>query len=175
MATKVCKKCGVDFNVRQMLDGKWKVLQRRNYCLDCSPFGTRPGRKSNGSQHPDGQSTCCTCLIKQDNTQFYMSRRDGNGEKKMRYECKSCLKKYFTERYIQTKVDAINLFGDKCHDCGITYPRQVYDFHHVDESTKLYDWRHMRQIAKEKREAELKKCVMLCANCHRIRHADEEV
>lgn len=72
------------------------------------------------------------------------------------------------ERRKQRKLEAVSLFGDKCHDCEGTYHPSVYDFHHLDPSVKekhpsvalsRLDWKE-----------ELEKCVMLCANCHRIRH-----
>lgn len=40
-----CRKCGSRFPVRMKIDGKYRVLRNRRYCLLCSPFGrhnTRP-------------------------------------------------------------------------------------------------------------------------------------
>jgi len=47
------------------------------------------------------------------------------------------------------------------------------DFHHADETTKVSE---VTKMAKENRKpssvlAEMKKCVLLCANCHRKVHA----
>jgi hypothetical protein len=44
----------------------------------------------------------------------------------------------------------------RCADCGQSHPATL-DFHHLDP-------------AKE----EIAKCVVLCANCHRIRHWNEK-
>ena len=64
----------------------------------------------------------------------------------------------------------IGLLGNRCEDCEEQYPDEVYDFHHVDPSRKeyavsrVYDRPHL--LFKE-----VMKCVLLCANCHRIRHS----
>lgn len=34
-----CKQCGNKFQNRVVIKGKVRVLNRRKYCLDCSPFG----------------------------------------------------------------------------------------------------------------------------------------
>ena len=58
-----------------------------------------------------------------------------------------------------------------CVDCGEDHPATL-DFHHLDPSTKE---RSLGDIAKygwsrKKALAEIAKCVILCANCHRTRH-----
>ncbi len=35
----ICKNCDKDFNSKVIIDGKERNLQRRKYCLNCSPFG----------------------------------------------------------------------------------------------------------------------------------------
>jgi hypothetical protein len=68
------------------------------------------------------------------------------------------------------KDQLIELLGGCCVDCKSTFPdnRNVYDFHHLDPDIKEglipfnSSWRKI--------VAEAGKCVLLCANCHRIRH-----
>jgi len=36
----VCRKCGTNFLTCKKIDGKWRNLSSRKYCLDCSPFGS---------------------------------------------------------------------------------------------------------------------------------------
>ena len=67
----------------------------------------------------------------------------------------------------------VDRFGDKCADCEQTYHQCVYQFHHVDGSKEANPSYIMRGPI-EKAEAEMAKCVMLCANCHMIRHHGEE-
>ena len=56
-----------------------------------------------------------------------------------------------------------------CVHCGIQYPPCAMDLHHIDPSTKLFEVVPQgRGIEALKEEA--KKCVPLCANCHRLFH-----
>ena len=61
-----------------------------------------------------------------------------------------------------------------CTNCGFSHPA-VLDFHHVDRTDK----KSVHQLAqngnyKSARE-EIKKCIVLCANCHRIHHHEERL
>ena len=66
-----------------------------------------------------------------------------------------------------------------CADCGQSFPIVCMDFHHLDETTKnpqLVKKRtkslkeYMCRYSYANIDAELNKCVVLCANCHRVRH-----
>lgn len=70
-------------------------------------------------------------------------------------------------RNIRRKREAVNHFGDRCHDCGGSYQDFQYDFHHLDPTKK--DVNPSKALANNN-WAELEKCVMVCANCHRARH-----
>lgn len=80
--------------------------------------------------------------------------------------------------YILAKKDC------PCTDCGQSFPPCVMDFHHLDEekksaSLKKRGQKHQSMLEEmskwsEKRiDAELENCVVLCANCHRIRHMSD--
>ena len=71
------------------------------------------------------------------------------------------------------KAEAVSKFGDKCADCGNTYPQCVYQFHHLDPSKKDVNPSYALTSPTRMWE-ELSKCVMLCANCHMIRHHGKE-
>jgi hypothetical protein len=60
-----------------------------------------------------------------------------------------------------------------CIDCLGTYPPCVMDFHHVRGERKFWIGRTRGRSIREV-QAEIEKCVLLCANCHRIRHASKE-
>lgn len=68
--------------------------------------------------------------------------------------------------------EAIDYLGGKCMRCGGVFPRCVYDFHHRDPATKIDSISNLLGKPKMLKE-ELKKCDLLCANCHRIRHFEE--
>ena len=108
---------------------------------------------------------CSTCSIPIDESNAYRK-----GKQRLQSQCKSCFNRYCVDRWKQLKVEAIESFGGKCFDCQGVFHYSVYDFHHLDENTKDFEWVKVRLFSKEKRELELSKCILLCANCHRIRH-----
>ena len=55
-----------------------------------------------------------------------------------------------------------------CCDCGQKFHPCVMDFHHVGEKSFAISEPQGRSI--EKIKLEIEKCVILCANCHRMRH-----
>jgi hypothetical protein len=68
------------------------------------------------------------------------------------------------------KQELVNRFGGKCTDCGGEFSAVVYDFHHTDPTEKDFNPSYIFKMNPQRAEEELKKCVMLCSNCHRIRH-----
>ena len=68
------------------------------------------------------------------------------------------------------KQQAVDYMGGKCADCSAAYPAAVYDFHHLNPAEKDMDPQKALRSSWDKAKVELDKCVLLCANCHRIRH-----
>lgn len=58
-----------------------------------------------------------------------------------------------------------------CTDCGISYPHYVMDFDHRPGEDKLFNLSDVgnRLCSKASMEAEMAKCDVVCANCHRVR------
>lgn len=73
----------------------------------------------------------------------------------------------------ERKQHLVDHFGNKCHDCGNSFPLCCYDFHHIDPSTKLFEIAPRLDGNLETIMEEVKKCIMICANCHRVRHYKE--
>jgi len=72
----------------------------------------------------------------------------------------------------ETKRRAVALLGGQCVGCGGTFPEPLFEFHHLDARTKEFAISHDGITRRWKKiEAELAKCVLLCANCHRETHA----
>lgn len=72
----------------------------------------------------------------------------------------------------ERKLRAVAYMGSTCHACGRDRPASLFEFHHWDASQKDFGLSESgipRSWAKT--VAELAKCVMLCANCHREVHA----
>lgn len=62
----------------------------------------------------------------------------------------------------------------KCTKCGFSHIAAL-DFHHKDPTTKLDSvHRFISNGQFAKAYEEIKKCVVLCANCHRIHHHEEK-
>lgn len=69
------------------------------------------------------------------------------------------------------KQEAVEYMGNKCFDCNTSFPLPAYDFHHLDPKEKEGNPSHFINKRSDIRwKEELSKCVLLCANCHRIRH-----
>lgn len=64
-----------------------------------------------------------------------------------------------------------------CSDCGFNFSEfpECCDFHHIDPSEKDFVIRIAVSYSIERALKEISKCVPLCANCHRIRHAKKKL
>lgn len=69
------------------------------------------------------------------------------------------------------KIRAINYLGGKCHKCGNSNIHTL-DFHHIDQKTKEFS---ISLVGLHRKwsiiEEEIKKCILLCRNCHMIEHS----
>lgn len=69
---------------------------------------------------------------------------------------------------------AVQYMGGKCMRCGYCKYPEVLEFHHKDPKKKEFNLglggltRSWARIKKE-----VKKCELLCANCHREIHVEE--
>ncbi len=160
----VCNLCGELFPKQIWIDGKRRHLNKRKYCLKCSPFGQRNSRKL---QRPLSAYTeekmCCRCNVWKPRDDFYIGRS----------WCKGCYIDYVREQNTLRKGRAVQVLGGKCLDCGWVGPLCTFDFHHRDPAEKEFIWSAVRRRKWEVIEAEINKCDLLCVNCHRTRHAIE--
>jgi len=63
----------------------------------------------------------------------------------------------------------------KCTKCGFSHPAAL-DFHHIDPSQKDRAVSYFHTQGQFKRAyQELEKCMVLCANCHRVHHYEEKM
>jgi len=111
---------------------------------------------------------CSKCQNFKDKSEFYIKNK-----KRLQSYCKSCFNKYIADRWKSRRIEAIAYKGNKCCDCLIKYDGTnacIFDFHHLNPKQKEFEWTKMRQINKNKLLLELNKTVLLCSNCHRLRH-----
>jgi hypothetical protein len=112
------------------------------------------------------------------------SRKDG-----LNHACRDCHREYVREHYRANK----RYYKDKakrgrdalyeasvqmvrkaksvpCADCGETYPYYVMDFDHV-RGTKVGEVSRLmqRRVSLDQLRKEIKKCDVVCSNCHRER------
>jgi len=61
----------------------------------------------------------------------------------------------------------------KCEKCGFSHPAAL-DFHHENPKEKEREVSHyVRNDQYKKAMEEVEKCIVLCSNCHRIYHYEE--
>lgn len=60
--------------------------------------------------------------------------------------------------------------GRKCSHCGIESKYPIYDLHHIDPTEKDFKISKGIYLKWESILEEIKKCELLCSNCHRIEH-----
>lgn len=114
-----------------------------------------------------GLKKCSKCKEIKKNNEFYKGFS----------RCKKCSDAISKNSTLKLKIKSVKYFENKCSDCEKTYHLNLFEFHHINNDrnggiklstmfNRHYKW--------EKIENELKKCVMLCVNCHRKRHFDEK-
>jgi len=97
-------------------------------------------------------------------------------QKARQYICNVCSTLTKKKKRHQGKLDAIEYLGGECRDCGKdNYHPSIYEFHHLDPRTKTANpSQYLEAFSRDKLFKELDKCVLLCANCHRLRHYEEK-
>jgi hypothetical protein len=94
----------------------------------------------------------------------------GEGRKKRRAENH---RKNVMMRRDKHKQQLIEHFGNKCFDCNATFLACCYDFHHKNPLEKKFEIAPRLDSKIETIMEEVSKCIMLCSNCHRVRHYKE--
>jgi hypothetical protein len=85
--------------------------------------------------------------------------------------CGPCHNAYTKRAGMERRLKAIEQLGGHCCICGYNqYPCSL-DFHHRDPKLKDTNYNAMRSWSWDRTLAELKKCTLLCKNCHAAVHA----
>lgn len=80
-------------------------------------------------------------------------------------------------KVIADTLQELHLYKEKhgCFDCRNRYPHYVLEFDHKPEFQKIdVVYRVLRNQGPEAAWAEVAKCDVLCANCHKIRTYQRE-
>ena len=128
-----------------------------------------------------GTKVCSRCKQEKPLDEFSLSRRTSR-----QAYCRLCANEVGRENYHANKERYFQLARDRdrrldelinsykaqpCADCGESYPPYVMDFDHgdgADKEEKISTMRR-RRMAFAKIIAEIEKCEVVCANCHRER------
>lgn len=115
---------------------------------------------------------CNKCGIEKNLTDF---ARNGRGYRTI---CKKCECERIKQKILITVV-YVQTLKTKCAKCGYDKDKSALDFHHVDESDKSFSIggfacsRIWSKKTKQLIDAEVNKCICLCANCHREEHSKQ--
>lgn len=106
------------------------------------------------------QPQCKTCVNK-DSVQWYQSNRDRHIQTAIRNN----------KEYVQRNLDFIRSVHLCCEQCGEDH-ESVLDFHHINPKTKDREvsWLLHSGCSLKRIQREIKKCSVLCSNCHRKEH-----
>lgn len=69
----------------------------------------------------------------------------------------------------RTKQRIVDAMGNKCSECGYSVCVDALELHHLDPAHKKFSFGGIRARPRSWNTIveELKKCIMVCANCHR--------
>ena len=129
-----------------------KTILRR--CKDCGEV--RPCKWSTTftqTGKPEYRARCRECSSKRLHQQRQTHRKILTG--------------YSLDRGYRLKTNCVFLLGGECSHCGYQKSLNALTFHHIDPTTKIGAigvMIHTRSWAAVLKE--LKKCVLLCFNCH---------
>lgn len=132
---------------------------------------------------------CSKCQKTRHIDMFALRKRSKSGKERTKSWCRECSYAYRREYYANSpkqkdQLKASNkqqkatisayletIKNKPCIDCGRKYPHYVMDFDHRERSTKVENVGTMRRngVSLETLRAEIEKCDLVCANCHRIR------
>jgi hypothetical protein len=128
---------------------------------------------------------CPQCGVKKKKEEFYSRPKYRDG---LSSYCKNCdrtyrklhykkNKKMYLKKSINNRKKTREWFVDymmdkECTECGESH-KACLDFHHVDPEEKELNVSDALLYSVSKVEKEIEKCIILCSNCHRKLHYEE--
>jgi hypothetical protein len=103
-----------------------------------------------------------------------LRKKEHDSDKQRVYRANQNIREKTKHRML--KVEAIKYKGSVCTSCNLAYDGtngMVFDFHHLDPSDKEHQIFKSKEKTLNAQKQELDKCVLLCANCHRVTHSEE--
>lgn len=149
---KTCTECGRRFPGSTRLEGREKPVSLRNRkkCLECQPFGTSPYARRYPPEEREGRSRS-------------KSRRSTAKWrlKEIRLTGECPISRIRTNK----KKFVVEALGGRCQFCGYGRCLRNLAFHHLMDKARDISSRGF-QFGFSKLMGELRKCVLVCHNCH---------
>ena len=174
-ADRLCRVCGEIIPPSMVIDGKRRDFKKRGSCLKCLPFG-HPG------QHPwtwrgldmNALLTCPACEEALLPVNFDLRTSKSGKQVLANRICRACVCQKRNEARRAVKAWAVALLGGCCVECGYARNLASMDFHHVDDGKEINVADVLVYFKRRERlERELRKCLLLCRNCHSEHHYPE--
>lgn len=105
---------------------------------------------------------CGSCKVEKPVGEFYYKKK----EKRYNSWCKECVYTSQKNRWVARKKKVVEIMGGKCCKCGYDKNYACFDLHHLEPSEKDYDWKKLRLKKWIDILEEIKKCILVCRNCH---------
>jgi hypothetical protein len=122
------------------------------------------------------EKQCCICKKVLPAESFHKRTQNTTGLASM---CKSCSVEYKREERKEFKLLCLEHSDTKCAVCGYDEHWAVLQFHHRNPEEKCFEIGRYKEsktkggIIPPDLQAELDKCMVVCANCHSIIHCGE--
>lgn len=116
-----CRKCSEIFPNRLTIDGERKSLNKRKFCLDCSPYKTHNTRDITKSRIPEFK-VCNGCHQKLPAIAYYLRRQEAHTY--LTSQCKKCFNNSGKGRI--SKTNMLAQLGGECTICGLQEPVFAY-------------------------------------------------
>lgn len=114
--------------------------------------------------------TCTKCEVSKQLKHFYAKPAMKDGLNSWCKDCVNAQNHGRLKRYRHNlKLTLMNELGGKCFDCGISGPPYMFDFDHRNPEEKSFTISQSRVANLALMLEEVKKCDLVCANCHRVR------
>jgi len=145
----LCRECGDEFPNWVVIGGTRRNLKNRKFCLKCSPFG-----EHNTSRY-GGVRKCRKCG-EVDASKFHCGRKT---------LCAKCENVQSIERHRDHKRRIVDFLGGECVICGYSRCLGALHLHH-HKGKKDINFPHVAKWKWARIVKELKKCMLVCGNCH---------
>lgn len=119
-----------------------------------------------------GTKVCSSCLQEKPLTEYYSNGYQPNGNQKFKGKCKPCENTSRDEYRVNIIKEVLKELNKPyaCWRCGYNKNSAALCFHHIDPMKKDIELSQMSKTTKAGVKEEIRKCELLCHNCHMEEH-----